>query len=51
MLSSVLLVNFQNNMASKARDLSKFVEFGRKIIGVGKNYRLVTPYLITPKTN
>lgn len=26
-------------MASKARDLSKFVEFGRKIIGVGKNYR------------
>lgn len=41
MLSSILLVNFQNNMASKGRDLSKFVEFGRKIIGVGKNYRLV----------
>ncbi|XP_068708902.1 oxaloacetate decarboxylase, mitochondrial-like [Montipora foliosa] len=26
-------------MASKGRDLRKFVEFGRKIVGVGKNYR------------
>ncbi|XP_022784704.1 acylpyruvase FAHD1, mitochondrial-like [Stylophora pistillata] len=26
-------------MASQGRDLRRFVEFGRKIIGVGKNYR------------
>ena len=28
-------------MASKGRDLRRFVEFGRKIIGVGRNYRFV----------
>lgn len=30
-----------DKMASQGRDLRRFVEFGRKIIGVGRNYRFV----------
>ena len=37
-------------MASQGRDLKRFMEFGRKIIGVGRNFRLVLCRRIANRT-